>query len=280
MLNLEFYDSEDLNGEWLVAKLEFAQHVHIVPRGPKALALAQEIFAHRPDLLLTTASDAGPPPAPPFCLGDPGDADAIVLLYNSADAEAIADALLGEVERKAGLVLAPKSSGYFEARPLYVVSVPKAGTHLLFELVHAFGYSSGELNGDRPKEGHWHCLEYSNTHTRAPDFFIDSVRRAPYGNRQHPFARTPTVFMYRNPLDILVSEANYYPKSGRTIYSNYFDGLEFNERIKCLISDPWLLGSFRDRMAAFVPWFRFSNVLPVSFEELVGEQGGVVEAFK
>ena len=41
-----------------------------------------------------------------------------------------------------------------------------------------------------------------------------------------------------------------------------------------LIDDPWLFGSFRDRMAGFVPWLEFSNVIPVSFEELVGARGG------
>lgn len=273
MLRLEFYETAELKGEWLASRLEAGSVVHFTPQGRRADFLAAELTALRPDVLITI--DRGAVDAD-FGLhaGMAARAGVVVLLHDEADARAVSDALLLELDRKEGLVIAPRTSGYFAERPLYVVSVPKAGTHLLFELIHAFGYGRGELNGERPNPGHWHCLEYSNTHTRAPDFFIDSVRRAPFGNRQHPFPRTPTIFMYRNPLDILVSEANYYPRSGRALYAGYFQGLDFQKRVRCLLNDPLLFGNFRDRMAAFAPWFHFPNVIPISFEELVGESGG------
>ncbi|NIQ02035.1 MAG: hypothetical protein GWM98_17855, partial [Nitrospinaceae bacterium] len=90
----------------------------------------------------------------------------------------------------------------------------------------------------------------------------------------HPFLRSPAIFIYRNPLDILVSEANYYPQEGKAAFYGYFQDRSFEERLLKLIDDPWLMGSFRDRIGSFLPWLDFKNVLPVSFEELVGPRGG------
>jgi hypothetical protein len=127
---------------------------------------------------------------------------------------------------------------------------------------------------DFPKPRHWYYLEYSNAHTSARDFFIDSVRRSPNGMRDHPFVRNPSVMIYRHPLDILVSEADYYHRDGKTAFCGYLQGLSAEERLLRLIDDPWLLGSLRDRLANFVAWVDMPSVIPVAFEDLVGPQGG------
>ena len=35
-----------------------------------------------------------------------------------------------------------------------------------------------------------------------------------------------------------------------------------------------MLGRFCDRVLAFEPWLHFNNVIPLAFEDLVGELGG------
>jgi hypothetical protein len=70
----------------------------------------------------------------------------------------------------------------------------------------------------------------------------------------------------------VVIEPNVEPLSG------YLDVLSAEERLLRLVDDRWLLGSIRDRMAKFAAWLDFGNVIPVSFEELVGPQGGSDEA--
>lgn len=159
-------------------------------------------------------------------------------------------------------------------KPLYIVSIPKSGTHLLHRLIKAFGYDYGGEPTYSPHSGKWYSLEYSNTHTGAKDFFIDSVRRSPFGNRDHPFPSNPCIFIYRNPMDIVVSEANYYHKDGATLFSGYLKNLSFDERLDKLIDDPWLLGSIRKRIGNFIAYLNFPNVIPVSFEELIGTEGG------
>jgi hypothetical protein len=173
-----------------------------------------------------------------------------------------------------GVVVAPRTAAFWNTRPLFLISIPKAGTHLLYELARAFGYTAGIVCPPDPEPGSWYCVEYSNSHTSAKDFFVDTVRRSHFGNRLHPFLRSPAIFIYRNPLDILVSEANYYHRDGKTAFYGYLSQLPFETRLLKLIDDPWLLGSLRDRIGNFLPWLELPNVIPVSFEELVGAAGG------
>ena len=196
------------------------------------------------------------------------------LLLTETDPAGLSQQLLRLTDLRHGIVVAPRTRHARDARPLFLISIPKAGTHLLYALARAFGYDAGIILPEWPRPRHWYCVEYSNSHTRATDFFVDTVRRSPFGNRHHAFAVSPALFIYRNPLDILVSEANYYHRDGNAIFGGYLASRSFEERLLTLIDDPWLFGTIRDRMAGFVPWLEFPNVIPVSFEELVGARGG------
>lgn len=171
-------------------------------------------------------------------------------------------------------ITAPATNHYYRNRPVFPISPAKAGTHLLMDLLEGFGYARGHEAPLRPEPGMWHYLEYTNAHTGARDFFVDSVRKNVHGNRLHPFARNPCVLLYRHPYDILLSEANYYHKDGNTLFSGYLSKLSFEERLLRLVDDPWMLGTLRDRVGQFIPWMDFPNVISVSFEELVGPKGG------
>jgi hypothetical protein len=197
-----------------------------------------------------------------------------MVIFCSPDAEMLAEGLMEYVDTASITVIAPITAGYFKHRPLFLISIPKSGTHLLYRLAEVLGFGAGVVCPDKPVPGTWYCLEYSNSHTTARDFFVDTVRRSPFGNRDHPFLRSPAIFIYRNPLDILISEANYYHREGNTAFAGYLQGKSFEERLLTLIDDPWLLGSIRDRVGSFLPWLEFSNVIPVSFEELAGARGG------
>ncbi len=70
------------------------------------------------------------------------------------------------------------------------------------------------------------------------------------------------------------SESNYVYKDGKTALASYWARFSAEERLLRLIDDPWLMGNFRNRMGQFVPWLEMPNVIPVSFEELIGPKGG------
>ena len=167
--------------------------------------------------------------------------DATLLFY--PEAKSLAACLLDYLDLETGTIVAPMTGYSFRNKPLFVISIPKSGTHLLLELVRAFGYGDGVVCPEEPKPGLWYCLESSNTHTSAHHFFLDTVHRSHFGNRLHPFPKSPVIFIYRNPLDIVVSEANYYHEDGKTAFSGYLNHLCFEERLIRLIDDPWLLGT-------------------------------------
>jgi hypothetical protein len=178
------------------------------------------------------------------------------------------------IDKKDINVLAPIEDNYYKNKPLFLISIPKAGTYLLLELVELFGYKKGEILDSNPQGGKWYYLDSSKSHTPAKRFFIDKAYHSPFGNRDHPFISSPVIFIYRNPLDIVVSEANYYHKEAKSSFYNYLSNLNFNDRLAKLINDKWLLGSIRDRISNYVAWNYFQNVISISFEELIGEKGG------
>jgi predicted nucleic acid-binding Zn-ribbon protein len=199
-----------------------------------------------------------------------------VVVVTATTGDELAAALQSLVDVDNVTVVAPITDWHFSRRPLFLVTIPKSGTHPLYELVEALGYAAGcELGPSGVADGgKWYCLEFTNSHTLARDFFVDSVRQARFGSRAHPFPRSPTLFLFRHPLAVLVSEARSYDEEGKTVVTGNLAGKSLDERITTLLHDPWLLGSFRDRIGGFVPWLSFPNVVPLSFEELLGEAAG------
>ena len=170
-------------------------------------------------------------------------------------------------------VLTIKGKNYFKNHPLFLISIPKSGTHLLYKLVKLLGYEEAQSLPFEIKEGgKWYTLEYSNSHTLTEDFFVDSVRRSPFGNRLHEFPYSPALFIYRNPISILSSEVNYYSKEGKTSFFNFFTNMSYDQIYHSLINHPFL-GSIRYRIKSFSSWLNFPNVIPLSFEELIGSKG-------
>lgn len=202
----------------------------------------------------------------------------LLLIFTETAGEALGRELLACADLTDVTIFAPITDRHFSQKPLFLISIPKAGTHLVYELATALGYHAGVEPPEFPLGQHWYCVEYCNSHTVARDFFVDTVRRSPFGNRHHAFRRSPALFIYRHPLDILVSEAHYYHKDGKTAFGGWLSTLTFEQRIERLLGDNWLLGSLRDRIGGFLPWKDFSNVISLSFEELIGAAGGGSEA--
>ena len=208
----------------------------------------------------------------------PSDADVLCLTHDTVDA--LEAALLAELDRRSGLVVIPRLAGHGLDRPIFLISIPKAGTHLLYRLAPALGFKPGIICPDDPSPGHWYCIEYSNSHTVPRDFFVDSLRRAPFGNRAHPFMRSPALFIFRHPLDILIAEADYYAAPANSPLAPWYAELDLDQRIERLLEDDRLIGRFADRIRAFSPWLAFPNVVPVPFEDVVGAAGGGDEALQ
>ena len=202
--------------------------------------------------------------------GIPGAAgfDAAFLFHGTG--RELSPSLLAYLDHADACIVAPITDAHSSRRALFLISIPKSGTHLLYELAGAFGYAFGGSGPDDAKPGYWYFVDAMNSHT--PTSFLRFEHSS--FNLYHPLLRSPALFIYRNPLDILVSEANYYEEDGRSAFWSALSGRPFEERLLRLIDDPWLLGSIRERMGRYLGWMELGNVVPLSFEELVGPRGG------
>lgn len=170
--------------------------------------------------------------------------------------------------------LTSKTKNYFKQKRLFLVSVPKSGTHLLFKFASALGFKDGRWrNNNQIEKGEWGFLDNANSHTNPLSFFEHAVSIANFGNREHLFPSNPTMFIYRSPWDLLLSEAEYYGKPGKTIFSGALMFLNLVQKMKFLLSGNNALSPFGVRIKSYLGWFNFPNVLPVSYEALVGAVG-------
>ena len=169
-------------------------------------------------------------------------------------------------------ILAPITSSYFTNRPLYVVTIPKSGTHMLFELLGAMGYARSTTPAEKPTPGQWHTLMGTDTHTKC-NYFMFTVNWHEEDGRSHPFFTSPVLFGYRNPLDVVVSECNYMLRYDKSKFAYYFNTLDKRDLYLSVLQNG-VIPSIRQRILAYAPWLRFPNVIPVSYEELVGTPGG------
>lgn len=160
------------------------------------------------------------------------------------------------------LLLAPLSGSHVERQGLYVVSIAKAGTHLLFGLLSAMGVGADprSLLNDRlpPSKGKWKSILHRHQHLSANNFFKEMANE-PFGGVLHPVFQHPVLFMYRNPRDILVSESHYYRNPRNTALGYYYQGMSQEECLISLLSKGGAIDCFADRMASYLPWFRLGN---------------------
>jgi hypothetical protein len=125
-----------------------------------------------------------------------------------------------------------------------------------------------------PQSKTWKSIGAPHTHLWASSF-IGNLSLKYRGGANHPFFVTPAVFIYRNPRDILISESYYYSNSSKmTQLSGYFQTMTPEERLCSLIEGDPLISDLSQRLGGYLPWLKYPNVIPVSYEELVGGKGG------
>lgn len=167
------------------------------------------------------------------------------------------------------VVIAPITDHHCSKRTIFLISIPKAGTHMLIRLFDLMRVSRSPERAPQP--GTWCTPVGYHYHTPCREFMRDDWFD-PMG-RQLLF-RSPAIFVYRNPLDIVVSERDWFVKPEHA-FSGYLNCCaDGSEQLDRLIADSTVMGTIRDRINGYVGWLSFSNVIPVSYEELVGERGG------
>ncbi len=175
-------------------------------------------------------------------------------------------------------LIGPITERHIAQQALFMLSIPKAGTHLLFHLLNAFGLTARLHFDNELAAGKYYFLVHDHSHVFASEF-VEWLSTQPRGGAGHPFFATPALFIYRNPMDVLVSEVFYYVKGDRTALAHFFQDMPLDELCLHLLRDESLIPPLRQRILGRAPWALLKNVIPLSYEELVGPRGGgTVEA--
>jgi hypothetical protein len=183
-------------------------------------------------------------------------------------------------------IWAPRTAHYYMSRPVLVQSVPKCGTHLLFECLKAFGLKEPE-SYDLPDytaklhDGHFYNLQHMPMDYLSRPYqqiakFVDNL------------CRSPILFIVRDPRDAALSLAHYLAsKKDYHILAALFRKMPLDERLDRVIAGNYPLpvyindclsfgGDIRDLFMLYKAWWcdNFPNVWLVRFEELIGPLGG------
>jgi hypothetical protein len=194
----------------------------------------------------------------------------IVVLLES-DPDRLSTLLHAFIDRPA-IIFAQTTSRYFCGNGLFVNTIAKSGTHLLNELLREFGLTRGDAFSGQLAPRTWYFAG-DGPHVSAQSFFA-AIGDLPYRGYFHPLFYTPKLFLYRNPLAILISMARYLGEQGNNSLNHYMRLLPLDRRIDKLIDGSMFVESFKAQINYCAPWLTLPNVIPISFEELVGTTGG------
>jgi len=178
--------------------------------------------------------------------------------------------------------------------PIFVNSIPKAGTHLLTSLLDRFPkvmfsgehrtlnqFKSNDL-GNSTAEADWeqvrrwlqsqHNGQYSTGHFHAAENVFDALEEFHFAS----------LFVVRDPRDIVVSQAHYIAGLKRHFLYEYYTRVlrtPEDRLMASIVSVPGskgrpLLPSIGNCLASFMGWVHHSRVLVLKFEDLVGAAGG------
>lgn len=181
--------------------------------------------------------------------------------------------------------------------PIFLNSIPKAGTHLLMQaldemegvrttgvhLIKADVVRAGTEPVERSREVDWTKVrrilsrsarpgQYITAHTWAHPELFDLLDELGYAQ----------LFVIRDPRDIVVSQSTYVKRLGRhPDHKRFASALsDDQQRYRAIIEgyvedDQGPAGvSLAERLVGFAPWLERQSVLTCRFEDLIGPSGG------
>ncbi|SHK08209.1 sulfotransferase domain-containing protein [Rhodothermus profundi] len=172
------------------------------------------------------------------------------------------------------------SSLYKVKPPIIVNSIPKSGTHLLLQIARSIpqtiylgGFIAHAWSVTLRERSVWELLlrirmlvpgEVVGAHIKYDTKIENLIRKM---NCIH-------LFIYRDPRDIVISEAVYLTEMNRWHRLHKFmcklDSYE--DRIRSLIEGiPGIYGDISERLRGFIPWINSKDCICIRYEDLQGD---------
>ncbi len=240
-----------------------------------------------PDVLMTEFARHGlPAPSLSYSVDAANATGRDGLFFATEDVPRLSSSLTRLGNARDLFVWAPKTRHYFKSRPAFVQSVPKAGTHVVFECLKAFGYleppsldlpdfEADLLDGVFYNLQHMPMACLSPSYQRFPQF-IEAL------------SRSVVVFIVRDPRDVAVSLAHYLAsQTDFHITAALFRGMPADERVSRVLTGAYpipiylnrflnLTGGILELFAPYLAWWNgaFPNVWRLRYEDIIGPNGG------
>jgi hypothetical protein len=204
----------------------------------------------------------------------------------TADPPALSSVLTRLADATDLFVWAPRTRHFFQARPVFVQSIPKSGTHVLFEVLKAFGYAEPP-NLDLPdfdadfENGVFYNLQHMPAACLAAPYhamprFLDAL------------SSSVSLFIIRDPRDVAVSWAYYLASQvDYHISTALFREMGQDERLSRVITGRYPLPVYINRYLnlacnigeftkQYAVWWSdlMPNVWRLRFEDIIGPSGG------
>lgn len=194
----------------------------------------------------------------------------------------------------AGLRAVARSQVWRTGPKIFVNSIPKAGTHLVTAELKTFPQLQNSWLHIETRQVNRLSVNQSRVSTvdidkikfqklcnavRSGQFFTAHLFYDPIICNDLQKRMVKTLFVTRDPRDVLISNLHYITKLKRHFLHKFFTETlrSDDDRLDTLVRGtpgPPFVRSLRDTLAAYVPWIGADGVLTIRFEDLVGSRGG------
>ena len=228
---------------------------------------------------------------PPPLVAEPSDTISTAMRPDGTflairDARVLSACLTQFVDKRDVFVWCPKTAHYFKTRPVFVQSIPKSGTHVVFECLKAFGFAAPPSLDLPDFETSFEAGSFYNLQHMPASCLSFPVQRFPRFIRA--LSRCVTLFIVRDPRDVAVSFAHYLAsQTDYHISASLFRMMSLQERLDRILGGSYPIpvylnkylsvsGNFHEFLAPYFTWWcgKLPNVWPLRFEDIIGPSGG------
>ncbi len=152
--------------------------------------------------------------------------------------------------------------------PVYLVSPPKAGTHLVLRMLSVMGYSHGGVCPLSPESTHFYSLFQPSFHAE-PVTHLNRLNDSGelMGGRLLPLSSGLLVALFREPAAMIASALDYEFDAGHSVLG-HAEYLSAQDRVESFFDDDGMHGHRLTYLNRFAEWLTFPTVFPIAYEEL------------